>query len=123
MADPVAARRLAGADLVLAPPASLAARWDVVLASVIEGAEHRARAAALGLCWPRYHRRRPYGGSALRYGGDVIDTLMSEGASYGDIQRAGIEALGLCLEGLPPVEGAEVFSAPPAVQDGTASGG
>lgn len=110
---PSGPRRLAGADLVLRVPDSLAARWDVTILSQVEGARERALAAALGICWPRFNRRRPYGGNALTYGGVVIDALLAEGASIGEIYVAGGEALALCVEGLVNVEGAEDFTALP----------
>lgn len=107
-------RRLAGADVVLRVPGSLAARWDVCIASQTPGCEIRAQAAALGLCWSRINKRMIYGGDVLRYGGQVIDLLLAEGARYGEIMGASIEAYNLCVVGLAAVEGAEGFSEPPA---------
>lgn len=106
--DPVP-KRLAGADLVLVTPPSLAERWDVALAAQSDGAQHRATAAALGLCWPRFRRTHPYSGNALAYGGVVIDALLAEGASFSEIAAASVEAIRICLDGLVPVEGAERF--------------
>jgi hypothetical protein len=107
------ARKLAGADLVLRKPASIAARWDVAITAGMEGCRPRALAAALGMCWPRFHRRYPYQGNALAYGGHVIDTLTKEGASFGEILAAGAEASELCVADLPAVDGAADFSEPP----------
>lgn len=108
-----APKRLAGADLVLVAPGSLAERWDVAILAQTEGQSHRARAAALGLCWPRYRRRYPYAGNAVAYGGAVIDHLLAEGATIGEILVAGAEAYMVCLDGLVAVEGAEDFSETP----------
>jgi hypothetical protein len=117
------ARRLAGADLVLEVPRSLAERWDVAILYSHPGAETRACAAALGLCWRRFRARKPYPGNALQYGGTVVDTLLGEGASMGEILAAAAEAYALCVTGLVSVEGAADFSAPPDAQAGPPSGG
>lgn len=111
--------RLAGADLALTAPGSLAERWDVVILAQTEGARERAMAAALGLCWPRLRRRKPYGGNALTYGGTVIDTLLGEGATISEILAAGSDAYQLCLEGLVDVGASDFSGTPP---DGRANG-
>lgn len=107
----------------LTVPASIAERWDVLILSGAEGCGFRAAAAALGLCWPRFRRRHPYGGNALRYGGEVLDTLASEGYSLSEISVAADVAAGLIADNLPRIEGAADFSKPPVAQDGTPSGG
>lgn len=106
---------------MLQAPGSIAERWDVVLASQSNGAQHRALAAALGLCWPRFRRRHPYTNNALTYGGHVLDTLLGEGAQLGEILAAGREALELCVSGLVEVEGERTFSETPAA--GATTGG
>jgi hypothetical protein len=114
-------RRLAGADLVLTVPGSLAERWDVAILYNAPGTRHRAFLAALGLCWPRFRRRRPYGGDALAYAGIVVDTLLPEGATMKELLAFGEEAWVLCGAGLVSVEGAADFSETPA--DGATTGG
>lgn len=114
-------RRLAGADLVLEVPGSLARRWDVAILWQTPGCDHKARLAALGLCWPRFLRRKPYSGNAVTYAEAVADTLLAEGASMKELLAAGEEALLLCVHGLVSVEGASDFSETPA--DGATTGG
>lgn len=105
-------------------PTSIAERWDVMLIASESSTHPRACAAALGLCWPRLRRRLPYRGDALKYGGDVIDLLVGEGASWKDVVALGSEALAMLAEGLVAVEGAEGFSTPPNVAEhGQKSGG
>lgn len=108
-------RRLAGADLDLVAPTSLVECWDVAILAETEGARERAFAAALGLCWPRFRRRHPYGGNALVYSTRVLETLLAtpgddgQPPKIGEILRAGVAAFGLISERLVPVEGAERF--------------
>ena len=115
--------RLAGAVLTLEAPADLAERWDVVLAADVEGQLPRVLAGALGLCWPRLRKRVRYGGNILTYGGNVIRTLLAEGATIAEIVRVGSAAYALCRAGLVDVEGAGDFSEPPADPGGAQSGG
>jgi hypothetical protein len=114
-------RRLAGADLVLTVPGSLAERWDVAILYNAPGTRHRAFLAALGMCWPRFRRRKPYGGNALAYAAVVTDTLLGEGAPMGELLAAGREAFALCVDGLVSVEGAADFSETP--EAGPTTGG
>jgi hypothetical protein len=114
-------RRLAGADLVLEVPKSLAERWDVVILGNRPGCEERAHALALGLCWPRFRRRHPYRGDALGYSTLVIDTLLNEGAAIGEILGAGMEAGALCVAGLVRVASPDLapFSPTPTDRGGS----
>lgn len=120
--------RLAGADLEIVLPESLAERYDVALALVDPGTSARARAAALGLSWPRFRRRRAYTGNVLAYGGVVIDTLCAESlpaqerADYYEVLRIGLVCAEAILLALPRVGGAADFSAPPAPVGDTSGG-
>lgn len=104
--------RLAGAPLELIRPTSIAERWDVCLLAAQPGLGHRSRAAALGLCWPRFRRRHPYRGDALAYSTVVLDELLGGDpplTTLGELVAPGLHALRLCLDGLAPVDGADGF--------------
>lgn len=105
----------------LTVPRSLAERWEVLIAAQTTGCRTRALGCALGISWGRYRRAHPYTWSPLDYGGQVIDRLLEQGYPIGAILDAGGVALALCGDGLVPVEGAEGFSAPPAVEAGGGS--
>jgi hypothetical protein len=118
-ADPAPLTRLVGWDLDLAPPASLAERWDVVGAAGDAPDNQvmvRVLAAALGLCWGRFRRNAKapkYDGRILAYGGRVLDYLLGAGADLADIVTAGLRAQKLCQENAlasEDVEAAEGFS-------------
>ena len=87
-------------DVTLAAPASMAARYDVLLGS--ERNRQRAMAAALGLCWQRGDGRPKarYAYDIMAYGGAVIDELGARGVKLRDVLSAGGVALELCAEGL-----------------------
>lgn len=106
----VGVRKLGGVPVNLEIPGSIAARWDVVLASQRPGCENRAFAAALGLCWPYLSRKRPYTGDAIAYGGSIIDFVVGGGADFMEMTSIAVEAYNLCMEGLVPVEGAQDFT-------------
>lgn len=103
-------RKLGGVPVTLELPGSIAARWDVVIASHRPGCENRAYAAALGLCWPYLSRKRPYTGDVIAYGGSVIDFVVGGGADFLEMVSIAVEAYNLCMEGLVPVEGAQDFT-------------
>lgn len=89
-----------GVEVALAAPASMAARYDVLLAA--EKNRQRAMAAALGLCWQRGEGRPKarYGYDVMAYGGAVIDELAARGVKLRDVLHAGAVALELCADGL-----------------------
>lgn len=112
-------RRLAGAPLDLRAPKSLAEVWDIAKAGQRDGCEDRAYALALGLCWPRFRIRYPFGGDPLAYAGRVIDVLLGEGATYWEIMTAGQEATALALTKLVVVvPDTSPFSPTPTVPAG-----
>jgi hypothetical protein len=93
---------LAGVDVELRQPTSVAARWDAYGAVAQNPA--RGFAAALGLCWAGPNRPKPryaaHKYDPLSYGGAVLDDLASRGISIAEINGAGLVAWKLCGDGL-----------------------
>jgi hypothetical protein len=92
--------KVGGVEVELAAPASLAMRYDVVIAS--ERNRQRAMAAALAVCWQSGGGRPTvkYDYDVMRFGGLVIDELSKRGVPMRDILAAGGLAFGLCADGL-----------------------
>lgn len=118
--------KLGQTEITLRRPASLTERREIVVASV--GNQPRALAAALGRCWAHPAKHAPKvksydsDGSALRYGRDVLDDLLSRGMDYAEVLAAGVVAFNLCADGVfseSEVKAAEDFSAAPAPSTST----
>lgn len=85
-------------------PASMAVRYEITYLAA--SAEHRAYAAALGVCWGRLQRRVRYRPGPAEYGGRVIDYLVDQGWSYPEVLQAGMAAFAWLADGL--IDGAAV---------------
>jgi len=108
---------LGGAELALVVPRSMSARYEVAGAALEHGL--RAGGAALGLCWGGPNRptadyaRCRY--DPLKYGGAVMDDLLSRGHDLAEIATAGRAAYLICTTDLvssDDVDTAEDFTDP-----------
>jgi hypothetical protein len=120
-AESTATVRLAGQDHVLVRNLPLDERWNVYVNMRQPGREYVSIWAALALCMPAYRQRDPYLGDLISYGRRAFNTLMAEGASFAEIELAGLTAVNLITRGLVNVESAADFSETPSA--GRASAG
>lgn len=91
--------RLGERDILLAPPASYAMRYDVVLAETRN--RQRALCAALGACWQSTGAPGGrYDYDVMRFGGAVFDDLIGRGLRARDVYAAGARAMLLMQDGL-----------------------
>lgn len=81
-------------------PGSMAIRMDVVM--LFESNQHRALAAALGVCWRGEGRpSTPWKATdPAEYGGRIIDELAARGVGYNDIMAGGVKAYTLIAKSL-----------------------
>lgn len=83
----------------LSPPASMASRYDLLLA--YSKSPTRAAHAALGLCWTGPGRpKAPASYDVCEYGGRVMDELCARGVSPVLSMAAAIAAFNVAIEGL-----------------------
>lgn len=113
-AEATATVRLAGQDHVLVRNLPLDERWNVHVNGRTPGREYVAIWAALALCLPAYRQRDPYQGDLIPYGRRAFNRLMAEGATFEEIEIAGMTAYGLICRGLVNVENAADFSPTPS---------
>lgn len=97
---------LKGLEVGLEPPASVAMRAEVWLASASN--QLRAGCAALAFCWRGKHRPKvllkAHGYDVLAFGGAVFDWLVEQGVPQGEILTAAGTALGVIYETIPSEE-------------------
>lgn len=120
-AETKAVVKLAGKDALLVRAAALDERWNVWVNLRQPGREHVVMWACLGLCLPEYRQRDPYMGDLLSYGRRVLNSLLAEGCTFGEVDNAGAIAAQMLLRQLVEVEGAADFSGTPS--DGAAPAG
>lgn len=113
-AETTATVRLAGQDHVLVRNLPLDERWNVYVNMRQPGREYVSVWAALALCMPAYRQRDPYLGDLLSYGRRAFNTLMAEGATFQELELAGLTAANLITRGLVNVENAADFSETPS---------
>lgn len=120
---------LAGKEITLVLPASMAMRWEV--GTTVVRSIPRGMGAAVGVCIPRglwpirddkgKEKARPsYAYDMLEYGGQVVDSLTANGVSFEEIIESGKVALDLINSSVvteEEVKAAEVFSNPPAGEE------
>lgn len=127
-----------GQTMELDAPRRLVLRYDLAAAveehGRVEQTARRVLAAALGLCWSGGTAKvgwPTYRGDVLSYGGDVLDYLLTAGATMQEVVAGGHAAVQLVVQSMPgppeierargnsPGAGAPASSAPSGSPAGT----